>query len=32
LLVIGGVLVLLLLEHVLAQPRSPVAELSVEPV
>jgi EmrB/QacA subfamily drug resistance transporter len=32
LLVIGGVLVLVLLEHVIAQPRSPVAELSPDPL
>jgi EmrB/QacA subfamily drug resistance transporter len=30
LLLIGGVLILMLLEHVIAQPRSPVAELSTE--
>jgi hypothetical protein len=32
LLVIGGVLVLVLLEHVVAQPRSPVAELTPDAV
>ena len=31
LLVIGGVLILALLEHVIAQPRSPVAELAPDP-
>jgi hypothetical protein len=32
LLVIGGILVLVLLEHVVAEVRSPVAELAVEPL
>jgi MFS family permease len=32
LLVIGGILVLVLLEHVIAEVRSPVAELAVEPL
>jgi EmrB/QacA subfamily drug resistance transporter len=32
LLIIGGVLVLFLLEHVIAQPRNPVAELIPDPV